>query len=407
MVIEFLLKNEEFIIRLGYFLTALIILSVIVNKGFIIPTEATIIIFFILLIILMIGNVVAFTLLKRPEKIMYLIPLSLIITLIFSHYIFIRYIMVPYTTDSIIMSHVGAESILRGENPYKVSLLPHYERFNLPLHFTTPKMDGTITDVITYPAFNFLFFVPFIFFGLNDIRWALLFTHIATLIVMYVFTPKKYRSLILIPMFVIPDFLTFTSGGVTDIVWVFLLVLSLKLWNTRPVISYIFLGLASSFKQIVWYALPFFSIRLWCEGVDLPYSEKVKRFAIFCATLGLTFTVLNAPFVIGARDEWLQAVLAPLFPQGAPMVPFGFGLALMSSFGISLPLRYFTGLTILAIVVATIAYYLYCDEYPWLMWVLLLIIPLFWWRSLPNYFIYWIPLLAFDVFAKSCKRCKQ
>jgi uncharacterized membrane protein len=89
------------------------------------------------------------------------------------------------------------------------------------------------------------------------------------------------------------------------------------------------------------------------------------------------------------------------------MVPFGFGLALMSSFGISLPLRYFTGLTILAIVVATIAYYLYCDEYPWLMWVLLLIIPLFWWRSLPNYFIYWIPLLAFDVFAKSCKRCKR
>jgi hypothetical protein len=115
MVIEFLLKNEEFIIRLGYFLTALIILSVIVNKGFFIPTEVTIIIFFILLIILMIGNVVAFTLLKRPEKIMYLIPFSLIITLIFSHYTFIRYIMVLYTTDSIIMSHVGAESILRGK----------------------------------------------------------------------------------------------------------------------------------------------------------------------------------------------------------------------------------------------------------------------------------------------------
>jgi uncharacterized membrane protein len=29
---------------------------------------------------------------------------------------------------------------------------------------------------------------------------------------------------------------------------VFLLILSLKLWNTRPVISYIFFGLASSFK---------------------------------------------------------------------------------------------------------------------------------------------------------------
>jgi uncharacterized membrane protein len=396
MVIEFLLKNEEFIIRLGYFLTALIILSVIVNKSFIITIEVITLIFFVLLIILMICNLVVFALLKKPAKIMYLIPLSLIITLIFSHYTFIRYFMVVYSTDSIIMSHVGAESILRGENPYKVSLLPHYERFNLPLQFSTPKIDGTFTDVITYPAFNFLFFVPFIFFGLNDIRWALLFSHIATLIVMYIFTPKQYRSLILIPMFIIPDFLTFTPGGVTDIVWVFLLVLSLKLWNSRPVISYIFIGLASSFKQIVWYALPFFSIRLWYEGIDLPYSEKVKRFAIFCTTVGLTFTVVNAPFVIDARDEWLQAVLAPLFPQGAPMVPFGFGLAFMSSFGISMPMRYFTGLTILAIVVATIAYYLYCDKYPWLMWVLLLVIPLFWWRSLPNYFIYWIPLLAFD-----------
>lgn len=73
------------------------------------------------------------------------------------------------------MSHVGAESVLQGKNPYEVSLLPHYERFNLPLLFTTPKMDGTITDIVTYPAFNFLVFVPFLLLGLNDLRWALLF----------------------------------------------------------------------------------------------------------------------------------------------------------------------------------------------------------------------------------------
>jgi uncharacterized membrane protein len=265
-------------------------------------------------------------------------------------------------------------------------------------------MDGTLTDVITYPAFNFLVFAPFLFFGLNDIRWALLFFHIATLITMYIFTPKEYKSLILITMYVFPYFLDFTAGGVTDIVWMFLFVLTLKFWNTRPIISYIFLGLASSYKQIVWFTLPFFLIRLWYEGVNLSNRRKVKRLAIFCTSLGLIFGVVNAPFVVDAPDEWLQAVLAHLLSQSAPMVPFGFNLAFLSSIGIFLPITYFNGLTILTVLVAIIAYYLYCDEYPWLMWIFVFIIPLFWWRSLPNYFIYWMPLLAFDILYNYAKR---
>ena len=364
----------------------------------------------ILIILLLLNFLALISHLKESKWIIHLVPLSLIAVLVFWYIAFISYVSPYYGTDSLVMSHVGAEAVLKGENPYEVNLIPYFKQFKLSPRFITPRMDGTIVNTITYPAFNFLVFTPFIVAGLTDLRWALLFFHIATLIAMYIFSPVKLRPIILLPWFMIPVFLVFTPGAATDIVWVFFLTIALVFWHSKTysfrlknlnielnkILSGIFIGFSLSFKQITWFVLPFFLIRLW-NDVESNYFQKLKRILSFCIASLLPFVMLNIPFIIDSPSHWVEAVLAPLFPKGAPMAPYGIGFALSVISGMLLPESYFSNLTILVTFISIIAYYLYYDRLGSKMWIFLMIIPLFWWRSLLTYFVYWIPLAIFEI----------
>lgn len=409
--------------RMGYLFTVAILLFTIVSRIMILKLTFEWFLGIVTLLILLFLNLLMLALYpKGPPHMIHLILLSLIAVSVFWYFTLISYFFVSYSTDSIIMSHMGAEMVLQGKNPYDYSLLPYFERFDLPYHFTTLKMDGTITDIITYPAFNFLVFVPFLAFGVTDLRWALLFFHIATLVAIYIFSPSRLRPIVLIPMFMIPVFLAYTSGSVTDIVWVFFLVLSVGFWhsktyhipmlkewiehfpalksrsiNLNTILSGIFLGFSMSFKQIIWIALPFFLIRLWRENFELNFSQRLRKLLSFCTAVTLPFIVFNIPFIMDSPGDWLTAVAAPLFPMGAPMAPYGIGISILTLLGVSLPESYFTYVTLLTIFISIVTYYLYYDRLRFSMWALLIVIPLFWWRSLPNYFIYWIPPMVLDI----------
>jgi len=416
-------KKLNDINRLCHLFTASILFFIILNRIIVLGNRFEIYIgISILSIILFLNLLMAFFDLKIEIFRRYFILFSLIVALIVWYLDFINYFFISYSTDSIIMSHMGAEMVLQGKNPYIMSLSPYIERYNLPPFLTTPKMDGTITDVITYPAFNFLFFVPFLAFGLDDLRWVLLLTHVLTLLGMYFFSPEKYRPTILIPMFLIPFILDFTPGSVTDIVWVFFIIMSIGLMFTNNrvirtletwfrsnfslkkrntglniILSGFFLGLAISFKQITWMMLPFLLIRLWHNTLEINYVDKLKHIVLFCLVIATPFFIFNVPFIINSPKIWFDAVLAPLFPQGAPMVPYGIGLQSMILSGITLPKNYFTWLTLTVTFLLIVVYYLYHEKVKFGMWLFLTIIPLFWWRSLPNYLIYWIPPMILDI----------
>lgn len=327
----------------------------------------------------------------KTEKYRILIFLSLIFSLIFSVYVYTQVVTKVYGTDALAFSHYSAELALEGQNPYEHSMLPALEEYEVPLHFTTPMLDGLAADRTSYPALSFLIYVPFVWMGLADMRWVTLLFHVATLSLIYFKSPPVLRPLIILPLFIIPSFLEYTGGAVTDFLWVLPLVL-MVIYMRRADLSGVLFGLACSIKQTPWLLVPFLLVWLWKSNESLGLKHRLIQIGKFCAISGATFLVFNLPFIIDNPNAWYLGVSAPI---SGDMIPFGSGLSILTQIGmVSLPKSFYTVSAGVVLLTLLVNYYLHFDRIKYAIWLFPAIILWFSYRSLQSYFIYWVPLLV-------------
>jgi len=316
---------------------------------------------------------------------------SLVFLLIFNTYVYVTAVMQMYGTDAIAFSHYAAELFLQGRNPYTQDLVPALEKFNVPLYFLTPTISGGWISNMTYPALHFLIFVPFVLIGLSDMRWVVFFFHLATIVIIYSVSPKKLKPLTLIPLFAFPNLMDFTGGGVTDFLWTLPIVL-MALYMEDLNKSAIFFGLACSIKQTPWMLAPFIPIWFWKKKEHLPVRLRLIEIGKFASIVAATFLITNLYFIIINPTAWFYGAFSPML---GGLIPFGHGLSTLTQAGaVSLSEIFFTVCVIAVMILLLVYYCIHFDKLEYAVWIFPAIILWFSYRSLQNYFIFWIPPLV-------------
>jgi uncharacterized membrane protein len=234
------------------------------------------------------------------------------------------------TIDGHAFMDVSARMLLDGRNPYQHSLLEAFRVYRMPLSFSTPFVDGDVSDRAAYPALSFLVLVPFVLAHIPTyLAYAAFF--IAALSLVVSSAPWWARALVLALFTFNETFLAFSFGGVTDTVWALCLVGVVLTWK-RPKVAALLLGLACAYKQHAWFVAPFLVARL-CHETQTPPWKGIPL--SFLGRVVAVFALVNVPFVLWGAGSWLSGVLEPLT---APMVQLSDGLTALSMTGyVSMP----------------------------------------------------------------------
>jgi hypothetical protein len=307
-----------------------------------------------------------------------------------------------YGTDVIALAHAGGEVLLDGVNPYSVErddVQSILDRMNLRSGLFTTTIDGDpVPGVTYYPALHVLVFIPFVAIGLPDLRWVVLAFELTALIVIWSVVSQRARYLIPAVLLLEP-YLTviFTSGGVTDWLWVLpLCIAALFLHRDDFAWAGFWLGLACAVKQQPWFVVPFATIwvihRIVEKRNSALYPSLARPLGSFVGMMGLAFLLPNLPFILWAPMDWVNGVLGPLLLD---LVPDGQGLVLLITTGLLDLNRTLFGLLVFGLTVAVaIAYHAKFNRFRNLLWLLPPMILFFSFRSLHSYFIFWLPLAA-------------
>ncbi len=192
-------------------------------------------------------------------------------------------------------------------------------------------------EQLSYPSLSFLVYVPFILLGwtsevgagLNVAAWAL------AVLLMFVLLPRSMRAAALV-FASIDVYLAFAAGGVTDMLYIPLLIVAAYRWDRfgtsrSTYIAPVAVGLAMAIKQTPWPVLAFVLCALaWDEYDRSGDAREAARRAgrYFGVVLGV-FLVPNLPYMIASPSAWVSGVFAPFVKN---MVPTGQGLISLTLF---------------------------------------------------------------------------
>lgn len=300
-----------------------------------------------------------------------------------------RFLVVTYSTDTIVGTYAGLVGVLQLQNPYLYSIKPFLDQFGLPPSYYTPRVDGSFEFRLNYPAFNFLTLVPLYLVGLHDVRDGILFFHVISVLLIFGLAPPRAKSVSLAPLgFAIPLAVAFSW---TDSVWASLLLLGVVAWHRDRRLGLVFVGLAGATKQIALVVAPFLLIRLWHES----HGSKQRKTLIGLSALLMGFFIPNIPFIALSPLAWWAGTIAAYLPGRAPQVAGGVGLSgILIGLGISLPSYFFVAMMAFASVGTIYLYHSRFHQFKHFAWAMPILILFFYYRSFPNYMIYWlIPLL--------------
>lgn len=322
----------------------------------------------------------------------------------------------PYTNDGAVMDLYAAKQVKHGHNPYlKANIVAALAAIDAPSTTTTPLMDGQFRGVRTYPssaqvqqvfmnvllhrphtippefeskynypAGSFLFILPFVWAGLQDMRFLYAIAVILMGAYLWFHMPRSLRFLV--PLVVLGNvpLVVLTAGGQPDPIYGLFLMVGYAEWAS-PWVSPLSMGLAAATKQIAWFFLPFYLVLV---ARELGWREALRRSAI----MGVIFAVLNGPFIIQSPGAYLSSIAGPM---ADPMFPLGIGIVavFVSGFLPLAPKLAFTVMELAAWAGGMGAFVRYRLIGPASV-AALAALPLFFaWRSLVNYF-YLVPLLA-------------
>lgn len=314
--------------------------------------------------------------------------------------------------DASALSQQAVDNLLKGENPYAhANIIQALQTYQGSYSRVTPLQLGTLQNTfpvpsdaqlqqvwdkavqtpdqapvelesnVSYPAGSFLLPLPFIYFGIHDIRIVYAIFLILGLACTAWLIPKNKRLIFIgLALISLQLWNSLADGGeLGSLCFPFLIVawltLDKKLW-----VSAVCMGIAVSTKQTAWFFLPFYLI-LMLKTVGF------KKCLAPVAVIAGIFIATNLPFIIAGPQLWINGVTSPMTD---PMFPLGSGLITLVTSGLvniqsSLPFTVLEGLTFIA---GIVWYFKYARKYPQ-TGPLLAIVPLFFaWRSMYSYFFY-------------------
>jgi uncharacterized membrane protein len=264
--------------------------------------------------------------------------------------------------------------------------------FSVSPEFITLTPNGNLVSTLNYPALQVITFLPAVWAGLADARIIIYLFEIATLAIVYLWSPKAIRPLTLIPLFAGSDLaINFSAGSITDFIWVLPLAL-MVVYMDRPVMAGIMFGLASAIKQTPWLLAPFLLVWFLRTAPNLEFHDRLKRAVKFTAASIGAFLIPNSWFMIKDFGAWYSGVVTPAFGN---LVVLSQGLSLITlASGVPLPPAFYLVATLAVAATLLVEYYLYFERLALALWAFPAIILWFSYRGLQNYFVFWIPLLV-------------
>jgi hypothetical protein len=323
-----------------------------------------------------------------------------------------------YWTDTISFTHVDADLVVRGQNPYAddagfVEALRRYPgALPTPLRHgafgtgdTYPSdtriaaverayladaasADGSFDarTLHSYPALAFLLYVPFVWAGLPSILWLHLLVYVALFAWLVALAPARARPWAALAAAAALS-IEYSLPMDIEIVCVALLLAAWHLRDRRWAGAAL-LGAACAFKQYCWLFAPFFAVE-W--GLRYGWREAARRSGI---ALG-AFLLPNLPYLVASPGAWWSSLWLPL---DEPLFPSGIGVVALARGGLLpfAPPAVYAVLEALALVAALWAALHWRDRLGDAV-LLLPLVPLFFaFRSLPSYFAFapWLALYA-------------
>jgi uncharacterized membrane protein len=237
-----------------------------------------------------------------------------------------------YGTDEIAFDQYAAQLLQHGLNPYTHSMANAFSMFHVSPDGYTFLLNGQPVTSLSYPALSFLLYVPFLLagwssqlaVGINVVAWAI------GIVLTFALLPRSLRPLaIVIGSFSV--YISYAVGGVTDALFVPLLIGAVYKWDQFPrlkgLAAYrgpVLLGLAMAVKQTPWLVLPFLAAGIALEANRLGGRTQALRTAgRYLGIAFAAFLVPNLPFIVVAPHQWLSGVLTPI---ASHTVPAGQGL---------------------------------------------------------------------------------
>ena len=321
---------------------------------------------------------------------------SLILTTAVSWYV-ITQIEHPgaYQTDALAFVHYSAILLSRGINPYPQDLQSALRMFSVSPEFITLTPSGNLVTTLNYPALQVIAFLPAVWAGLGDVRIVIYLFEVATIVIIYLWSPKEIRPLTLIPLFAGSDLaINFSAGSIADFIWILPLVL-MVIYMDRPLVAGIMFGLASAVKQTPWLLAPYLLIWFFRSELNLKLQSRLKRVGVFTAAAVAAFLIPNLWFMFNNLGAWYSGVVTPAFGN---LVVLSQGLSLITlASGVPLPPAFYLVATLVVAATLIVEYYIYFERLALALWAFPAIILWFSYRGLQNYFIFWTPLLLMSV----------
>jgi len=319
---------------------------------------------------------------------------SLVVTIIVSWYV-ITQVEHPgsYQTDALAFAHYSAILFSKGINPYTQDLDSALTMFSVNPQFITLTPTGDLVSTLNYPALQFLVLLPIVWFQLHDARIIVYATELLSLLIIYYWTPREVRSIVLIPLFAGSDLvINFTAGSVTDFLWVLPLVL-MVVWFDRPWLAGVMFGLACATKQTPWLLAPFLLVWFVRDGASHVYrATRLRNAFMFAACAIAAFVIPNAWFMWLNFSAWYTGVVTPALGN---LVVLSQGLSLITlALGVPLPPEFYLVSTVAVGVTLLVNYYACFDKMKLTIWAFPAIMLWFSYRGLQNYFVFWMPLLV-------------
>ncbi len=273
-----------------------------------------------------------------------------------------------YGTDELAFNQYAAVLANHGLNPYTHSMAPSFGLFRVSPNGYTFNLNGTPVTSFSYPSLSFQVYQPLLALGLtvqtavivNVAAWA------TAILSLFALLPRSIRPAALV-VGSLSTYVGFAVGGVTDAVYVPLLIFAAYHWyrfsSQRGPCAWIgpvLFGLAMAMKQTPWFILPFV-----LAGIAGQVRIERGRWGIATASryLGialLAFLVPNAIYIIHSPSAWLSGVLTPF---SSHTVPAGQGLV-----GLTLFLRLgggsLTAYTATAAVTFVVLWLIYVTSFP-------------------------------------------
>jgi uncharacterized membrane protein len=241
-----------------------------------------------------------------------------------------------YGTDELAFDQYAAALTRHGANPYVHSMAPSFSLFQVSPDGYTYTLTGAPVTQLSYPALAFLIYVPLLALGwatqlavaLNVGAWSL------AILLMFLLLPRSMRGAALV-LGSISVYISYAVGGVTDALYVPLLVLAAYRWDRfgesrRSYAGPLMLGLAMAIKQTPWLVLVFVVAGIVCDanarGGPRP---ALRRGLAYLATALGAFLAPNIPFIAMAPSAWWHGVITPI---ASHLVPAGQGAVALSLF---------------------------------------------------------------------------